>query len=637
MSSVTGVNNQSSVAGVQSGDTASNTQAPAPQDEISVVDQESSESSVPSVEGDIPNPYGNYEDQAAWIAKVEKLLAYEDDLIYLAERGDRKAQAMLAELETYKNQYEALLEANPDIEEYAPNADLDGDGHANAVDPDDDDDGITDAKEKELGTNPFNNDTDADGLSDFAEVFYKGKFYGLDDKLNPLDADNNKNGIRDDLEIPANVRKKVSGSEDGDFSLDGEVEGGQNALWPKPGADHHAVDGTSGAAVIADDGKDVVFQYDGDVTLGKNGRDLTIKTAQGTTTVKGFFDENGKPKRRLFLEGNVKKVEYYNMNPSDVSTVADPEGNVLAGIHLAGNVETTVNVDPFNGTVPSSVVNGETVYQAGSVSGTFQVPERVGDKEVKQVNASTQGNDVVIELKDAQGNVLKRFRLAQGKNGVANQQIKFKLGNNGQLFDGTDMKAYVEGGLGDDMIKLGEGVAKGGKGNDALVADVSNSGGHRAVYFDGGEGDDTIVGGDGADRLEGGDGMDILYGGGGKDNLLGGAGSDSLIVQDAESFTQIDGGGGIDMSNALGNLKGIEVGPSQGTSVIDHLKESLGDSSISDDRKKKLEEALEMAGEGQTEAANAIRDTVLNYLATKIGKIEGEFSGSDIPPPSDEE
>ena len=636
MSSVTGVNNQSSVAGVQSGDTASNTQAPAPQDEISVVDQESSEGSLPSVEGDIPNPYGDYEEQAAWIAKVEKLLAYEDDLIYLAERGDRKAQAMLAELETYKNQYEALLEANPDIEEYAPNGDIDGDGRVNAIDIDDDDDGVTDAKEKELGTNPFSADTDGDNLSDFAEIFYKDKFYGLEGKLNPLDADTNKNGIRDDLEIPANVRKKVSGSEDGDFSVDGEVEGGQEALWPKAGADHHAVQGTSGAAVIADDGKDVVFQYDGDVTLGKNGSDLTIKTAQGTTTVKGFFDENGKPKRRLFLEGNVKKVEYYNMNPSDVSTVADPGGNVLGGIHLAGNVETTVNVDPFNGTVPSSVSNGETVYQAGGVSGTFQVPERVGDKEVKQVNASTQGNDVIIELKDAQGNVLKRFRLAQGKSAVANQQIKFKLGNNGQLFDGIDMTAWVEGGAGADMIKIAQGVAKGGGGNDTLVADSSQTS-NRTVAFEGGAGDDILVGAGGSDILDGGDGLDILDGGGGRDALVGGAGSDSLIVQDAESFALIDGGGGIDMSNALGSrVKGIEVGPSQGTSVIDHLKESLGDSSISDDRKKKLEEALELAGEGQTEAANAIRDTVLNYLAKKLGD-EGEYTGSDIPPPSDEE
>ncbi len=63
--------------------------------------------------------------------------------------------------------------------------DFDGDHQGDACDPDDDNDGLTDAEETMLGTNPLNPDTDGDGLSDGVEVLSRGS----DPRLADTDAD----------------------------------------------------------------------------------------------------------------------------------------------------------------------------------------------------------------------------------------------------------------------------------------------------------------------------------------------------------------------------------------------------------------------------------------------------------------
>lgn len=86
-------------------------------------------------------------------------------------------------------------------------------------------------------------------------------------------------------------------------------------------------------------------------------------------------------------------------------------------------------------------------------------------------------------------------------------------------------------------VDLGKETAKGGSGNDRLIAidDVQGSnfndalsGNNSSNIFDGGSGNDTLIGKGGNDVLVGGLGNDTLYGDAGNDILVGGMGKDTL-------------------------------------------------------------------------------------------------------------
>lgn len=72
-------------------------------------------------------------------------------------------------------------------------ADLDGDGIGDACDDDKDGDGLSNAQEATLGTDPMKADTDGDGLTDAAEV----NTYGT----NPLLTDTDSDGLTDGAEV----------------------------------------------------------------------------------------------------------------------------------------------------------------------------------------------------------------------------------------------------------------------------------------------------------------------------------------------------------------------------------------------------------------------------------------------------
>jgi hypothetical protein len=101
--------------------------------------------------------------------------------------------------------------------------DTDGDGLGNACDPDDDNDGLTDAFELTIGTNPLLADTDGDGLSDYVEVGYDGNYAsyvpGVD--LNPLSPDTDGDGLSDAVDpIPLTYNYR-----DGDMAPSGAPNG----------------------------------------------------------------------------------------------------------------------------------------------------------------------------------------------------------------------------------------------------------------------------------------------------------------------------------------------------------------------------------------------------------------------------
>jgi Ca2+-binding RTX toxin-like protein len=613
--------------------------SPSSNDEVAVVQNQSPE--TPVAEGEIPDPGasasgGSLDREIEQLSELYRLL---EQLAYLAERGDKAAQnyferaaAEIAALE--KNISQKYGMSPEEIQEF-----LQDPGN-----PDFDGDGLTNAYEQEIGTNPFSEDTDRDGLSDFAEVKYKGKFEeGVDRRLNPLNADNDGDGIVDGRQIPEFIKKAGTDDEGGIEGSEGTGGDSSQVFWPATPSDAFLIDTASGDPVSSSPWTTINVQ--GEATISLDGNDLLIKDSQGTVRIKDYLGPDGKPQKVVELKGETSQIKTYNLNPDVLKPTTDSNGVATGGLKIAGAPDLTSVVDPFNGAVPYTVVDGEIRYDAASLSGTFAIPEWVDGKEVKQVSITREGNDVVVELKDKTGAVLKRFRLTNGYEAVRRFDITFQGGNNGILVDAPDMKIELHLGSGNDMAKVGGGsIVTGGRGNDTLVHE-SNGGGNLGVNFHGDEGDDTLVGSDFKDSLSGDDGMDLIYGGRGADTLLGGSDSDVLITHEAEGGSLVDGGAGIDTTNALGSgVKGIEVGPSQGTATEDHLEELLNDPSLSEERKKALEEALDLADKDQTEAANAVRDTILNYLMNKLAQTESEYTGSgsagpwsDLPPPDEEE
>ena len=90
---------------------------------------------------------------------------------------------------------------------------------------DSDNDGLSDARERELGTNPNNPDTDGDGLSDGDEVLVY--------KTNPLNPDSDNDGLSDGDEVLIWHTDPLNQDTDGDGYSDGtEVKNNFNPLGP---------------------------------------------------------------------------------------------------------------------------------------------------------------------------------------------------------------------------------------------------------------------------------------------------------------------------------------------------------------------------------------------------------------------
>ncbi len=104
--------------------------------------------------------------------------------------------------------------------------DTDGDGPANCIDFDDDNDGLLDATEGLLGTDPLDADSDDDTLSDEFEVSHG---------TNPLDADSDHDGVNDAAEF-ANGSNPLDPDSDNDGINDGVDGCALDPLKATPGA-----------------------------------------------------------------------------------------------------------------------------------------------------------------------------------------------------------------------------------------------------------------------------------------------------------------------------------------------------------------------------------------------------------------
>lgn len=121
---------------------------------------------------------------------------------------------------------------------------------------DSDADGLTDEEEQKIGTNPFDPDTDHDGLNDYDEV----KVYHTD----PLNPDTDYDGLKDGAEVFNYKTNPLLRDTDGGGVADGHevIEDGTNPLDPKDDLQLFELN--------------IQFDYDKDVVKPEYFRDLDI-------------------------------------------------------------------------------------------------------------------------------------------------------------------------------------------------------------------------------------------------------------------------------------------------------------------------------------------------------------------------
>ena len=138
--------------------------------------------------------------------------------------------------------------------------DTDGDLAGDACDLDDDNDGLADALEAAIGTDPLAADTDGDGLGDYFEVAFDGDAaaYTPGQDLNPLAVDTDGDGLSDAAELTwdGNGSSYVAGADLNPLSSDTDGDGLPDGTDPIP-LDFNYADGDVGPAGAPDGMVDV--------------------------------------------------------------------------------------------------------------------------------------------------------------------------------------------------------------------------------------------------------------------------------------------------------------------------------------------------------------------------------------------
>ncbi|MCG6938677.1 MAG: phytase [Gammaproteobacteria bacterium] len=144
--------------------------------------------------------------------------------VFIAQDGN-ESNFKLVPWQDIANAFAPSLTIDTSWNPYNVPLDTDGDGIIDNVDPDDDNDGLGDAVEASLGTDPLNSDSDGDSLSDFDEVNadHDPNTYqeGVDTDPNNPDTDND--GLADGADPDPLV------APDGDLAPYGAADGEVNS------------------------------------------------------------------------------------------------------------------------------------------------------------------------------------------------------------------------------------------------------------------------------------------------------------------------------------------------------------------------------------------------------------------------
>jgi len=182
---------------------------------------------------------------------------------------------------------------------------------------DSDADGLTDDEERALGTNPFDPDTDHDGLTDYEEV----RIYHTD----PLNPDSDFDGLKDGAEVHNYHTDPLNPDTDG-----GGVSDGHEVI--EDGTDPRAGHGADDLQLFE---LKIQFDYDQDVIKSEYFRDLDIigKVLQrdpgATARIEGHADkQKGSDKKHndLLSERRAKSCAHYltakwNIKPERMTPV----------------------------------------------------------------------------------------------------------------------------------------------------------------------------------------------------------------------------------------------------------------------------------------------------------------------------
>lgn len=240
----------------------------------------------------------------------------------------------------------------------------------------------------------------------------------------------------------------------------------------------------------------------------------------------------------------------------------DWDGNGTIDQTVTGLSGTTVDhLYPINATTATIRVSAKnlagdasaTTSRAINVQGYRIVDNPAGGKTLEW--AGTDGHDSV-SFQSVGASVVVTETMLQGASvsrtytvsGITQLNVN-GLGGKDRI-DASGLSAgvstYFDGGDGDDTLIAGAGssVQFGGAGNDTLIGGASND------YLFGGEGHDILAGLAGDDYLFGQNGIDFMIGGDGADQLDGGDGND-LLLAGLSSYADLDTGVNFDALAAI--------------------------------------------------------------------------------------